>query len=223
MKIIATVKNDFPSKFGLPRQGFAADFISGEIIFEKPYRNPDFIRGLDGFSHIWVLWLFSDNPESDAATVRPPLLGGNERKGVFATRSSFRPNGIGMTALKLEKIEYTDDRGPVLKVSGCDMKSGTPIIDIKPYLPSTDAIQSATGGFAGRLNTASLEVKDPDNLLKSLPQDKAELLRKALMQDPRPRYIKDDGRVFGFEFCDREIKFSADEKSVTILKIEKIK
>ena len=223
MKIIATVKNDFPTKFGLPRQGDCADFIKGEIVFEKPYRSPDFIRGLDGFSHIWVLWLFSDNPQSDAATVRPPLLGGNERKGVFATRSSFRPNGIGMTALKLEGIEHTADRGAVLKVSGCDMKSGTPIIDIKPYLPASDCIKNATGGFTKPLATANLTVKDPKNLLKTLPKDKAQELSAALSQDPRPRYITDQNRVFGFKFFDREVAFTADGETVEIISITKTK
>lgn len=223
MKIIATVKNDFPTKFGLPRQGDAADFIKGEIVFEKPYRSPDFIRGLDGFSHIWVLWLFSDNPQSDAATVRPPLLGGNERKGVFATRSSFRPNGIGMTALKLEGIEHTADRGAVLKVSGCDMKSGTPIIDIKPYLPACDCITNATSGFTKPLATANLTVKDPKNLLKTLPKDKAQELSAALSQDPRPRYITDQNRVFGFRFFDREVAFTTDGETVEIISITKTK
>lgn len=223
MKIIATVKNDFPTKFGLPRQGDAADFIKGEIVFEKPYRSPDFIRGLDGFSHIWVLWLFSDNPQSDAATVRPPLLGGNERKGVFATRSSFRPNGIGMTALKLEGIEHTADRGAVLKVSGCDMKSGTPIIDIKPYLPACDCIANATSGFTKPLSTANLTVKDPKNLLETLPKDKAQELSAALSQDPRPRYITDRNRVFGFRFTDREVAFTTDGETVEIISITKTK
>ena len=223
MKIIATVKNDFPTKFGLPRQGDAAAFIKGEIVFEKPYRSPDYIRGLDGFSHIWVIWLFSDNPQSDAATVRPPLLGGNERKGVFATRSSFRPNGIGITVLKLEGIEYTADRGAVLKVSGCDMKSGTPVIDIKPYLPKSDCFQDATSGFAQPLATAKLTVKDPENLLATLPEDKAQELVATLSQDPRPRYITDQNRVFGFRFIDREVTFTSDGETVKIISINKTK
>lgn len=221
MKIIAYIKTDFPTKFGLPRQSGLVEGIKGKIVFEKPYRDKDAFRGLEEFSHIWILWKFSKaERENWSPTVRPPLLGGNKRMGVFATRSPFRPNPIGLSAVRLDKIEYDENLGPVLYVSGCDLMDGTPIFDIKPYLPYADVMAGATGGFTDSLAERKLEVVLPDDVSKKLDREKIIELIGALSADPRPSYIDDETRIFGFTFCDREIKFTVRDRVLTVIEIK---
>ncbi len=220
MKYIAKIKTDFPTKFGLPRQSGLNDEIKGKIIFEKEFRNPDALRGLEEFSHLWIVWEFSSaKQEKWSPTVRPPLLGGNEKKGVFATRSPFRPNPIGLSVVKLEKIQMTKEQGPVIYVSGVDMMDGTPIFDIKPYLPYADSVPGATGGFTDNLSERKLEVTFPVELKQKISEDKLEELIFALSGDPRPSYIEDEKRVYGFFFCNREVKFTVKEKTLTVVEV----
>lgn len=221
MKYIAKIKTDFPTKFGLPRQSGLNDGIKGKIIFEKEYRNPDAVRGLDEFSHIWLIWEFSERKkEKWSPTVRPPLLGGNEKMGVFATRSPFRPNPIGLSSVKIEKIEITDNLGPVIYVSGADMMDGTPIFDIKPYLPYTDSRANASGGFTDNLNERKLEVVFPKGLASEFKKEKLDELLCALSGDPRPSYIEDPERVYGFLFCNREVRFKVEKSRLTVIEVK---
>lgn len=220
MKIISHIYTDFSTKFGLPRQSGLIEEIKGKIIFEKEYRSPEAFRGLEDFSHIWLLWQFSESVrESWSPTVRPPLLGGNTRMGVFATRSPFRPNPIGLSCVKLEKIEYTKSDGPVLYVSGCDLMNGTPIYDIKPYLPYADSVPQATGGFTTALDERKLEVDISDELLKNVPEQKRETLLAVLAGDPRPSYQNDPERVYGFGFAGLEIKFTVSDRKLTVIAV----
>ena len=219
---IAKIKTDFPTKFGIPRQsGIVCDLV-GEIVFEKKYRSPDAIRGLQGFSHIWVIWGFSENESKEySPTVRPPKLGGNERMGVFATRSPFRPNGLGLSCLELVGIEHTDTLGDILIVSGADMVNNTPIYDIKPYLSYTDSIPHATGGFADTVGEYKLEVNKDFYIPDTFPENKISTLCSILAEDPRPSYIEDDSRIYGFVFCEHEIKFKVKNKILTVISVEK--
>ena len=220
MKIIAHIYTDFSTKFGLPRQSGLVEEIKGKIVFEKDYRNPEAFRGLEDFSHIWLIWQFSESVrESWSPTVRPPLLGGNTRMGVFATRSPFRPNPIGLSCVKLERIEYTKTDGPVLYVCGCDLMNGTPIYDIKPYLPYADSIPQASGGFTSTLDERKIDVEISDLLLKKVPEQKRETLLAVLGGDPRPSYQNDPERVYGFEFAGLEIKFTVSDKNLTVIDI----
>ncbi|MBR5156033.1 MAG: tRNA (N6-threonylcarbamoyladenosine(37)-N6)-methyltransferase TrmO [Clostridia bacterium] len=222
MKIIAHIKTDFPTKFGVPRQSGLIKSAVGKIVFEKEYRDVSAFRGIEEFSHIWVLWKFSkSSAEKWSPTVRPPMLGGNVRMGVFATRSPYRPNPIGMSALKLESIEYTDDFGPVLIVSGCDMIDGTPVFDIKPYLAYTDSISDATGGFTEHLKDRTLRVDFPDDLIKKIPSYMRGTVLEILESDPRPSYQNDAERIYGFEFGKFEIKFKVSGKNLTVISTEK--
>ena len=210
MKIIAHIKTDFPDKFGIPRQSGIVKGLKGKIVFEPEFRNPDALRGLDGFSHIWVLWKFSRlNGESDkwSPTVRPPRLGGNKKVGVFASRSPYRPNPIGMSCVKIEKIENTDEYGAVIHVSGIDMADNTPIYDIKPYLNYVDCIPEATNGFADEGINHKLDVNFPDEQKNKVPPEHLETLIDILKSDPRPSYIDDNDRVYGMYYADLEIKF----------------
>lgn len=220
MKTIAHIYTDFSTKFGLPRQSGLIEEIKGKIIFEKEYRNPQAFRGLEDFSHIWLLWQFSESVrESWSPTVRPPLLGGNTRMGVFATRSPFRPNPIGLSCVKLEKIEYTKVDGPVLYVSGCDLMNGTPIYDIKPYLSYADSVPQAMGGFTATLDERNLEVDISDELLKNVPEQKRKTLLAVLTGDPRPSYQNDPERVYGFGFAGLEIKFTVSDRKLTVIAV----
>ncbi|MBR4072346.1 MAG: tRNA (N6-threonylcarbamoyladenosine(37)-N6)-methyltransferase TrmO [Clostridia bacterium] len=220
LKVIAHIKTDFPTKFGLPRQSGLIGEIKGKIIFEKEYRIPEALRGLDDFSHIWILWQFSEAVRSDwSPTVRPPMLGGNKRMGVFATRSPFRPNPIGLSAVKLEKIDFSDPEGPVIYVSGSDLMDGTPIYDIKPYLAYADSIAEASGGFTENLADRTLEVIFPDELLKRIPEEKQNTLYSVLKGDPRPSYQNDPERIYGFNFAGFEISFKVENKTLTVLKV----
>lgn len=209
MKVIAKIHNGFESKFGIPRQSGLADGFKSVIVFEPAYRNPDALRGLDGFSHIWLIWEFSENiTDSFSPTVRPPRLGGNKRIGVFATRSPFRPNPIGLSCVKLEEIKRTD-KGTVLVVSGADLMNGTPIYDIKPYLPLSDCITDATGGFTELTKEDRIKNVVLDSCKNEIPEDIKEDLIAILKGDPRPSYQNDESRVYGFKYSGYEIKFKA--------------
>ncbi len=220
MKIIAHIKTDFPTKFGLPRQSGLVEEIKGKIVFEEEYRVPEAFRGLEDFSHIWLLWQFSEAVRDNwSPTVRPPLLGGNTRMGVFATRSPFRPNPIGLSCVKLEKIDFNCSDGPVLFVSGCDLMDGTPIYDIKPYLPYADSIPDAAGGFTQTLADRTLEVEFDSLLLDRIPADKRETLIQVLSGDPRPSYQNNPERVYGFVFAGFEVKFTVSDRKLTVTEV----
>lgn len=219
MKIIAHIHTDFESKFGVPRQSGLVD-TTATIVFEPPYRVADAVRGLSDFSHIWLVWQFSEAVREDwSPTVRPPMLGGNTRMGVFATRSPFRPNPIGLSCVKLERVELSPTLGPVLYVSGADLMNGTPIYDIKPYLPYTDAHPEATSGFAGTVPDRTVQVNDPDNLLAKVADDKRDALLRVLASDPRPTYQHDPERVYGFGFAGYEIRFRVDGQTLTVTEV----
>lgn len=220
MKIIAHIKTDFPSKFGIPRQSGLAD-LEAKIVFEPEYRNPDALRGIEGYSHLWLIWQFSKAiRDTWSPTVRPPRLGGNSRVGVFATRSPFRPNPIGLSSVKLLRVENTKD-GTVLIVSGADLMDGTPIYDIKPYLAFTDSHPEAVCGFADEKKAYSLEVNFPSELLSFVPDEKRTSLIELLAEDPRPQYIEDAERVYGFPFADLEIKFKVSNGVLKVINVEK--
>ena len=222
MKIIAHIESDFTTKFGVPRQSGVIPELEARIVFEPEYRNPEAFRGLEGFSHIWIIWNFSKAEREDwSPTVRPPRLGGNVRMGVFATRSPFRPNAIGLSSVRLTGIELDTPRGPVLHVAGADLMDGTPIYDIQPYLPYTDAHPEASGGFTDRLEREiqPLQVEVSDDLLERVPAEKRQALLQVLAADPRPHYQKNPERVYGFEFAEREVKFVVDGQSIRVLEI----
>ena len=221
MKIIAHIETDFTTKFGIPRQSGIIEEAEGRIIFEKEYRVKEAFRELEGFSHIWLLWQFSEAVREEwSPTVRPPMLGGNKRVGVFATRSPFRPNNIGLSAVRLEKIEYTDEFGPVLYVRGADLMNGTPIYDIKPYLPFADSIPDAVGGFAEATKDRTLNIDFPGELLEKIPEGKRELLKAVLADDPRPTYKTDSDREYGFEFAGFEIGFTVTEGTLSVTRVD---
>ena len=216
MKIIGHIETDFKEKFGIPRQSGIVEETIGKIIFEKKYQVPEAFRGLEDFSHIWILWKFSKAEREEwSPTVRPPLLGGNKRMGVFSTRSPFRPNPVGLSSVKLDRIEYTKDRGPVLWVRGADLLDGTPIYDIKPYLAYADSHPDAVGGFTENLEERKLQVKVLCKEFDSLPKDKQTEIVKILEQDPTPSYKKE----YGMHYGDYEVKFYIKEKILYITKI----
>ena len=219
MKIIAHIRSDFPTKFGIPRQSGLAD-TEAVIVFEPEYRNDDALRGLEDYSHLWLIWKFSEaQRDTWSPTVRPPRLGGNRRMGVFATRSPFRPNPIGLSSVRLLGIEKTN-KGTVLRVMGADLMNGTPIYDIKPYLAYTDSHPEAVGGFADERKDYALEVDIPMELLGLIPENKRCALMELLSGDPRPQYISDPNRVFGFEFAGLEIRFTVKDNVLTVKEIE---
>jgi tRNA-Thr(GGU) m(6)t(6)A37 methyltransferase TsaA len=223
MKPIAHIYTDFKTKFGLPRQSGLIKEITGKIIFEKEYSIAEAFKGLEDFSHIWLLWEFSEaKKEKWKPTVRPPLLGGNKRMGVFATRSPFRPNSIGLSCVKLEKIDNDKKLGTILYVSGCDLMNGTPIYDIKPYLPYCDSKPDATGGFTETLGERKLEVNISEEILGRVPEEKRAELLGVLRGDPRPSYQDDPQREYGFSFADFEVSFKVEGKILNVTKIEKI-
>ncbi len=208
MQVIARIQNDFPEKFGIPRQSGLVPALQARIVFEPAYRNPAAVKGLEAYSHIWLLWQFSEaQRDSWSPTVRPPRLGGNKHVGVFATRSPFRPNPIGLSSVKLERVVLDEKLGPILLVSGADLLDGTPIYDIKPYLPFTDSHPDAVGGFADDFVEYGLEVEFPEELLTQVPEAKREALLGILRQDPRPSYQHDAERVYGVTFGDQNIRF----------------
>ena len=217
MHIIAHIETAFPSKFGNPRQSGLVPSLRGTIVFAPEYRNPDAVRGLEGYSHLWLIWQFSQTFKNGGSengwspTVRPPRLGGNKRIGVFATRSPNRPNAIGLSSVEIESIEYASDRGPLIHVRGADLLDGTPIFDIKPYLPFTDSHPDARGGFADEKKSYALTVSDPDDLLSVLSEEDREAVTEVLSEDPRPSYQSDPTREYGMEYGDWEIRFTVDD------------
>ena len=220
MDVIARIRCPFASKFGIPRQSGLVNDLRARIVFEPPYRNPDALRGLDGFSHLWLIWAFDRSARPGwSPTVRPPRLGGNRRMGVFATRSPFRPNPIGLSSVLLERVEYDSPDGSVLHVRGADLADGTPVLDIKPYLPYTDAHPDAVGGFADTPPDATLHVDIPASLLARVPDVHRGALAGILAQDPRPRYQDDPGRVYGFGFAGLEIRFRVSGNHLTVTDI----
>lgn len=223
MKIIARIQNDFPEKFGVPRQSGLVQSLQAKIVFEPEYRNAEAVRGLDGYSHIWLIWQFSEAVRDTwSPTVRPPRLGGEKRQGVFATRSPFRPNPIGLSSVKLEAVELDEKLGPVLVISGADLMNGTPIYDIKPYLPFTDSHPDAVGGFADAFVDYGLQVNFPDDLLCQVPQEKRDALIGVLSQDPRPSYQNDPERVYGVTFGAQNIRFQVQDDTVTVIGVQQL-
>ena len=221
MKTIAHIHTDFPTKFGIPRQSGIVGSLQGHIVFEPEYRNAEAVRGLEEFSHIWLLWEFSEAVRDDwSPTVRPPRLGGNARKGVFATRSPFRPNPIGLSSVKLERVELDPQLGPILYVSGADLMDGTPIYDIKPYIAYTDSHPDAISGFANIPAEYLLEVVFPDDLLQQVPEHQRESLIEVLAHDPRPQYHDDPERVYGMAFGGMEVKFKVDGRALSVVSVD---
>ena len=221
MKIIARIHNDFKEKFGIPRQSGLTGQLRSRIVFEPEYRNPDAIRGIDGYSHLWLIWQFSKAQRDGwSPTVRPPRLGGNKRVGVFATRSPYRPNPIGLSSVRLEEIEVTDTEGAVLIVSGADLLDGTPIYDIKPYLAYADSHPNAIGGFADPVRDYTLKVDFCKELLSKIDNSKQNSLIEILSQDPRPSYQNDPEREYGMRFASYEIFFKVDGDTLTVTRVE---
>ena len=217
---VAHIQTDLPAKFGLPRQSGLVEALQARIVFEPKYRDPVAFRGIEGFSHLWLIWGFSENSRDTwAATVKPPRLGGNRRMGVFATRSPYRPNALGLSAVTLIKYELDEKLGPVLYVAGADLMDGTPIYDVKPYLPFTDSRRSAVGGFAEDVLDYRLEVELPPALLERIPPDKREALFGLLEQDPRPAYIDDPTRRYGFNYLTQDVRFTVSDGKLTVVDI----
>lgn len=212
LRVIARVRNDFPTKFGLPRQSGLAESLRSLIVFEKAFRVPEALRGLEAFSHIWLIWGFHQaRRDAWSPTVRPPKLGGNTRMGVFATRSPFRPNALGLSCVRLEKIVDLGEAGRALLVSGADMMDGTPVYDVKPYLPYADCRPEAVGGFADAHVSDAVPVDFPAALLARVPEDRRAALLEALRQDPRPAYQADDTRVYGMPYAGLDIRFCVQD------------
>ncbi len=223
MHMIARIQSDFPTKFGIPRQSGLVEELSARVVFEPEYRSAEAVRGLEGFSHIWLIWGFSEaERETWSPTVRPPRLGGNRRMGVFATRSPYRPNPLGLSAVRLSRIESDPRLGPVLHVQGADLMDGSPIYDIKPYLPAVDSRADAAGGFTGEIAYPDLEVVCPPECRALLDERKQKELCGILRQDPRPSYQEDPRRVYGMLFAGFEVKFSIEGSLLTVRSIEKV-
>lgn len=221
MKVIATIHTDFSDKFGIPRQSGLVPELVGIIEFLPEFRNADAVRGIDGFSHLWLVWQFSKAVrETWSPTVRPPRLGGNQRMGVFATRSPFRPNSIGLSCVRLLKVDTAADNGPLLYVSGADLLDGTPIFDVKPYLPYSDSVPDAVGGFTGTSGDFLLKVECPPELLAKVPEEKRSALLGVLSHDPRPSYQDDPERIYGLSFAAQNIRFRVCGSNLTVLEIE---
>ena len=221
VKPIARLRCDLPDKFGLPRQAGIVEELEGLVVFEPEYRNPDALRGIEGFSHLWLIWQFSEAVRSDwSPTVRPPRLGGNTRVGVFATRSPFRPNALGLSCVRLLGVETDPALGPVLRVGGADLMDGTPIFDVKPYLPYADSRPEARAGFAPD-SGATLAVAYLPGTREQIPAEKRTALTGVLANDPRPRYQNDPERVYGLRFAGRNVKFRVADGTLTVLAVEK--
>ncbi len=221
MKIIARIHNDFKEKFGIPRQSGLTGELKSKIVFEPEYRNPDALRGIEGYSHLWLIWQFSESVREDwSPTVRPPRLGGNKRMGVFATRSPFRPNPIGLSSVRLEAVEVTKAEGTVLVVSGADLLDGTPIYDIKPYIAYSDCHTDAVSGFADPVREYRLKVEFCKDLLSKVDVSKQKSLIEILEQDPRPSYQNDPDREYGMRFSDYEIFFKVDGETLIVTRVE---
>ena len=223
LKPIAHIETDFGTKFGIPRQAGLVEELKGRIVFEPEFRREEALRGIDAFTHIWLIWQFSENAGKEwTPTVRPPRLGGNTRMGVWATRSPFRPNALGLSCVRLEGLERDGERGMTLLVAGADLMNGTPIFDIKPYIPYSDLIPDAGEGFAPRPQEA-LEVILPPEAAAMLPKEKREALKSVLRCDPRPHYQKDPERVYGMEFAGKNVRFRVEDETVYVLSVEDVK
>ena len=220
IQAIARMKSDFPTKFGIPRQSGLVEELRSTIVFEPDFRNSDALRGIEGYSHLWLIWQFSEAVRKDwSPTVRPPRLGGNTRMGVFATRSPFRPNSLGLSCVRLLEVEQTTNFGTVLHVGGADLMDGTPIFDIKPYIAYGDAHPEALGGFTNHAGDFLLHVNFPDNLLNRIPHDKRQALLGVLSHDPRPSYQRSSDRVYGLSFAGLNIRFRVDGENLFVLEI----
>ncbi len=220
MQIIARMRSDFPTKFGIPRQSGLVESLRSTIIFEPEFRNADALRGIEGYSHLWLIWQFSEAVRTQwSPTVRPPRLGGNTRMGVFATRSPFRPNSLGLSSVRLLGLEQTAEYGTVIHVAGADLMDGTPIFDIKPYIPYCDSHPEASGGFTDTANDFLLTVDFPELLLKQIPEDKQQALIDVLTHDPRPSYQNDTERIYGLNFAGFDIRFTVKDSALTVIEI----
>lgn len=220
---VAHFRSPLKTKFGIPKQSGLAHSLKGSIVFEPEWRTPDAIRGIDGFSYLWLIWGFSANKhEAAGTTVRPPVLGGNTRMGIWATRSPFRPNNLGLSSVKIEHIDWSDNDGPVIHVSGADLMDGTPIYDVKPYVPYADAHPDARSGFTGADKIKRLEVSIPVEVRSSMGEEQCEALTEVLSLDPRPQYHKDGSRIYGMEFEDQDIRFKVDGDTVEVVSAAKI-
>ena len=223
IQVIARMRSDFATKFGIPRQSGLVEELRSTIVFEPEFRNPDALRGIEDFSHLWIIWQFSEAVRSGwSPTVRPPRLGGNTRMGVFATRSPFRPNNLGLSSVRLLGVEHTETHGTVLHVGGADLMDGTPIFDIKPYIPYGDCHPDATGGFTDTAGEFLLQVDFPQPLLACLPQDKQAAAVGVLGHDPRPSYQRKPGRVYGITFAGFDIRFTVQDDVLTVVAVEKV-
>ena len=220
MQVIARVRSDFPTKFGVPRQSALVEDLKSTLVFEPEFRDANALRGIEQFSHLWLIWQFSENTGAGwSPTVRPPRLGGNLRLGVFATRSPFRPNPIGLSAVRLEGVEMDPKLGPVLHIACADLMDGTPILDIKPYIPYADAHPEASPGYTAQTRLHALNVDFPEPLLNRVPEEKRAALRGVLAQDPRPSYQNDPERVYGFGFAGWEIRFRVAGDALTVVDV----
>ena len=223
IQVIARMHSDFATKFGIPRQSGLVEELRSTIVFEPEFRNPDALRGIEEFSHLWIIWQFSEAVRQGwSPTVRPPRLGGNTRMGVFATRSPFRPNNLGLSSVKLLGVEHTAEFGTVLHVGGADLMDGTPIFDIKPYIPYGDCHPEATGGFTDRAEEFLLQVDFPEELLKILPVEKQEAAMAVLSHDPRPSYQRKPDRIYGLTFAGFDIRFKVSEDVLTVVEVNKV-
>ena len=223
IQIIARMHSDFPTKFGIPRQSGLVQELRSTIVFEPEFRNKDALRGIDDFTHLWIIWQFSEAVRQGwSPTVRPPRLGGNTRMGIFATRSPFRPNNLGLSSVRLVGIEHTAQYGTVLHVAGADLMDGTPIFDIKPYIPYSDSHPDATGGFTDQAGEFLLQVNFPEELLAMLPEDKRQSAIGVLSHDPRPSYQRDPDRIYGLAFAGYNIRFQIKDDILTVSEVEKI-
>lgn len=220
MQVVATIHNGFSSKFGIPRQSGHVDAVRSRIVFQREFRNPAYVRGLEEYSHVWILWGFSENPEGmKSATVKPPRLGGNVKVGVFATRSPFRPNPIGLSCVTLERLEETEDEGVVLHVRGADLMDGTPIYDIKPYVSHADCHPEARCGFADRVEGYRLKVVLPEQWRRRIPSEHQEAVLAILEEDPRPGYHDDPERRYGFEYAGMDVRFQVRDGVATVVEV----
>lgn len=221
IQTIARMRSDFATKFGIPRQAGLVEELRSTIVFEPEFRNPEALRGIEDFSHLWIIWQFSEAVRAGwSPTVRPPRLGGNTRMGVFATRSPFRPNSLGLSCVKLLGVEHTKEFGTVLHVGGADLMDGTPIFDIKPYIPYGDAHPDAKGGFTDTAGDFLLTVDFPAALISRLPEEKRSAAIGVLSHDPRPSYQKNPGRVYGLTFAGHNIRFTVDGSTLTVIGVE---
>ena len=218
LRVIARIRSDFSEKFGIPRQSGLVEELRATVVFEPEFRSPEAVRGLEEFSHIWLIWQFSKALRNTwSPTVRPPRLGGNQRVGVFASRSPFRPNGLGLSVVGLEKVEILPDLGPVLRVTGADLLDGTPIFDVKPYLPYVDSRPDALGGYTDRVERRLLEVDFPAEWLEKIPEDRRQALTGVLANDPRPSYQEDPQRVYGMSFAGFQVRFTVANGRLTVV------